>query len=58
MPRVTGYIIETPGTKTTWPPPPAEAASSALNIPLAEMGSFLTDASEQDVLDDARSANG
>jgi hypothetical protein len=58
MPCPTGHIIALSGTKTAWPTPPATAASTALNIPLAAMEPFLTDAGAQDVLDDAPSVNG
>lgn len=51
----TGHIIAPAGTKTAWPPPPATAASAALNIPLAEMKPFLADAGAQSVLGPAPS---
>jgi hypothetical protein len=54
----TGHIIALSDTKTRWPDPPATAASAALNISLATLEPFLTDAGEETMLDAAPSANG
>jgi hypothetical protein len=52
------HIIAFSDTKTRWPDPPATTASATLNIPLATMRPFLTDAGAETMLDDAPAANG
>jgi len=53
-----GHIVSMSGTKGNWPDPPATTASATLNIPLATMRPFLTDAGAETVLGAAPSANG